>query len=181
MCENDKNIFFFRKFFEESIFFHEKTKRKEAFLSKYYKPFNNFVKSVAPTINPTEYEQLSNFITQYVPGFNKIDMVDALSTLIHQVGFLHCSDHEVIWKIFVQDYGISALRHPFISFERDFEEAEDYYCDIKKSKISNNFGCRVSLKEIQNHPEKYLVDKSDILRTRVFYNCYGTYRGARDK
>lgn len=55
------------------------------FLAMYYDVIRKFVAAVAPEIDKKEWTVLSTVMKDHVPGFEKVNMIDAISTFIHQV------------------------------------------------------------------------------------------------
>ena len=60
------------------------------FLASYFEVIRNFVRSVSQYIDEDEYKNIANILENYVPGIEEADMVDVISTFIHQVLIENC-------------------------------------------------------------------------------------------
>lgn len=146
------------------------------FLTAYYQVIEDFVKSIVHRIDPEEYQILSEHIESYIPDFKKVDKITALSTLLHLVGVIHAVDHEIVYGYF-RNYTFMAPVHPFISLGENAKSKDSkvdagtknsYYLD----KIVNSKNSKVTVQDLIISPQKHLVSKTDILRTRIFYDTF---------
>ena len=102
-------------------------------------------------------------MSKYIPGFETTTPLQALTTLIHQTGIIHGVDHLSLYDYVSKDYGCTSMRVPFHSFEdTDFWRK---FCQEKN----------ISLAEIVKNPEKYLINSSDVLRTRIFADTFENF------
>jgi len=131
------------------------------FLNGYYKIVKKFVTSIAPLIDNEEYEQFSKKIAEHVPMFDKVDMINGITTFIHQQGVIHFSDHNSFLRYFGWKYGSISFRFPFV----DFNDEKHWGSVLKDmpyiSDVSN----------IMSNPH-WLLDTTDIMRTRSFFNAF---------
>ncbi|XP_078493652.1 uncharacterized protein LOC100183334 isoform X1 [Ciona intestinalis] len=133
-----------------------------AFLREYYFVVRRFVQAMVPYIDKSEWDMLSEAIHCHVPRMDKVSMVDAITTFIHQVGVVHYCDHTSYLKYFAFKYGCMSITAPFETFQ-DTEHWDD---------ISKQFGRTVD--EIKHDPT-VLIRQRDVMRTRCFLNIFVDY------
>nr|CAB3262794.1 uncharacterized protein LOC100183334 [Phallusia mammillata] len=132
------------------------------FLRQYYLVVRKFVKSIQPCIDKDEWKLLAEAVAVHVPRFDKVNMVDAIATFIHQVGVVHFCDHNSYTRYFAYDYGSMAIRTPFETFNN-----EEHWADIGEQLSLNQ-------DEIKKNP-LLLIRQRDVMRTRCFLNIFVDY------
>jgi len=131
------------------------------YLNGYYKVVKKFVSSIAPLIDREEYEHFSKKIAEHVPRFDRVDMINGITTFIHQQGVIHFSDHNSFLRYFGWKHGSISLRFPFV----DFNDKEHWNSVLK------DIPCVTDVKKIMSNLH-WLLDTGDIMRTRSFFNAF---------
>jgi len=134
------------------------------FLRGYYFVVRSFIEEIQHFIDLDEWEKLSKEIAEHVPNFDEVEMIDAITTFIHQVAIVHYSDHSSYLKYFAWKYGCVGMRYPFEPYEKN------RYWDALLFKGRKKF----TLEEIKKNPNK-LIKARSIMRTRCFLNVFVDY------
>jgi len=135
------------------------------FLKGYYKIVRKFVVRIAPLIDRKEWKLFSAEITKHVPRYRDANMIDAITTFIHQAAITHFCDHHSYLDFFAWEYGCIAFRFPF----EDYEKRRHWDPALRLRR-----GRKMTVDDVMANPER-LVRKRDIARTRCFYNIFVDY------
>lgn len=131
------------------------------FLKAYYMVVRKFVVALEPLIDKDEWNKLATAVTEYVPKYNKVNMIDAITTFVHQVGITHFADHNSYLKYFAWKHGCMAFRYPFEDFRKE------KFWEVLLTKRRR----KMTLDEVKLRPD-WLIRKRDIMRTRCFLNVF---------
>ena len=83
------------------------------FLASYYEIFKNFIKTVSTEINVNDWKMLTSFLSKYIDNITTVDMIDFLTTIVHNNAVVHAVDHESLYLQLTQNYGISTMTRRF--------------------------------------------------------------------
>jgi len=130
------------------------------FLKSYYLIVRKFVKRIECKIDREEWKTISNKMTEFVPRFNEVNMIDAITSFIHQVAITHFCDHKSYLKYFAWKYGCMTLRYPF----KPYSGVRHWRATFRNNKRRN-------FEAVKKNPE-LLVLSQDVMRTRCFLNVF---------
>jgi len=134
------------------------------FLRGYYFVVRSFVEQIEHFIDLDEWKILSKEVSKYVPHFDQVEMIDGITTFIHQAAIVHYCDHKSYLKYFAWKYGCLGIRYPFELYEKD------RYWEALLSKGKQKY----TLNQIKKYPNM-LIKKRDIMRTKCFLNVFVDY------
>jgi len=131
----------------------------------YYTIIRKFVSRVAHQIDPQDWQYLAESINKSLPGIEDLPMVDVLSTFIWQVAVIHSMDHAAYYT-FMRKY----LNSSCISMSTPYKPYTNTKFWTEKASKMN-----VSIEEIKQHPEKYLLGQAELARTHTALDLWVTY------
>lgn len=133
------------------------------FLAAYYTVIRKFVSSLEPHIDKDEWKLLAKHMSRYIPDYDKLNVVDALTSVIHQTAVVHFCDHQSFMNYFSQEYGCMTMRYLFIPFTKNPELWEKI---LKKTKLL--------IEDVRKNPA-CLLNGSDVMKLRCFQNIFVDY------
>ncbi|XP_039270479.2 uncharacterized protein LOC120345133 [Styela clava] len=151
-------------------FVTDKSRRKVPYLNflyQYYKVIRRYVQDLSPFIDREEWKKFSSEVANYVPRFDKVEMVEAITSFILKVGVVHYCDHGSYTRYFAYPYACMSMRAPFGTLENE-ETWSEIETDLKITRDA------VKLSPLA------LIQSQDVLRTRSFLNIFVDFVGNPD-